>query len=208
LITIRRKQLKIFEDLTMFEQRILCHKLPKSFDSIHIDIHEEKCVNRYNKIIRDTKRRLLNVELERYEIKIQHYEHLYQQDLIAFKTETLKNNSSYQIRELDMLMHIVKTYLYHHTNILMRRIRFKESYYHVKLTRRHHRQLLSTTKQIIDVYPQIIVDIPKISLNRIQLDYLSHNGKLKLLFNSYLCYNILFSYRTELYQNKSNLSLF
>jgi hypothetical protein len=176
----------------MFEQRILCHKLPKSFDSIHIDNHEEHCVNRYNRIIRDTKRRLLNVELEQYEIKIQHYEHLYQEDLIAFKTETLKSNSSYQIREFDMLMHIVKTYLYHHTNILICQIRFKESYYHVKLTRRHHhRQLLSTTKQIIDVYLQIIIDIPKISLNQIQLDYLSRNGKLKLLFNSYLCHNIL-----------------
>jgi hypothetical protein len=95
--------LKIFEDLTMFEQRILCRKLPKSFDSIQIDNHEKQCVNGYNKIIRDTKRRLLNVELEQHEIKIQHYEHLYQQDLIAFKTEILKNNSSYQIREFDML---------------------------------------------------------------------------------------------------------
>jgi hypothetical protein len=89
LITIRRKQLKIFEDLTMFEQRILCHKLSKSFDSIQIDYHEEQCVNRYNKIIRDKKRRLLNVELEQYEIKIQHYEHLYQEYLIAFKSHSL-----------------------------------------------------------------------------------------------------------------------
>jgi hypothetical protein len=27
LLKIRKKQLKIFEDLTMFEQRILCHEL-------------------------------------------------------------------------------------------------------------------------------------------------------------------------------------
>ncbi len=85
-----------------------------------------------------------------------------------------------------MLMHFVQTYLYHHTNILIRQIRFKESYHHVKLMRHYRRRLLSTTKEIIDVYPQIIVDVPKISLNRIQLDYLSHTGKLLLFFNSHL----------------------
>ena len=64
----------------MFEQRILCHKLPKSFDCIKIDNDQEQCVNKRNKIIQVLKRRMLNVELERYENKIQHYEHLYQQD--------------------------------------------------------------------------------------------------------------------------------
>jgi hypothetical protein len=48
---------------------------------------------------------------------------------------------------------------------------------HIKLIRHYHRQLLSTAKTSTDVYPQIIVDIPKVSLNRIQLDYLSRNGK-------------------------------
>ena len=124
----------------------------------------------------------MNVELEQYEIKIQHYEHLYEQELTAFESETYNTNSSYQICQLDMLMHFVQTYLYHHTNILIRQIRFKESCLHVKLIRHYHRQLLSTTKKTIDVYPQIIVDVSKISLNRIQLDYLSRNGKLKLFF--------------------------
>ena len=41
MITIRKKQLKIFEDLTMFEQRILCHKLPNSFNSITIENDQE-----------------------------------------------------------------------------------------------------------------------------------------------------------------------
>jgi len=38
LITIRKKQLKIFEDLAIFEEEILCDKLPKSFDSIKTDL--------------------------------------------------------------------------------------------------------------------------------------------------------------------------
>ena len=37
MITIRQKQLKIFEDLTIVEQRILCHQLPNSFNSVTID---------------------------------------------------------------------------------------------------------------------------------------------------------------------------
>ncbi|CAF5184550.1 unnamed protein product, partial [Rotaria magnacalcarata] len=41
---------------------------------------------------------------------------------------------------------------------------------------RQHRRHLLSKQQIVDVYPQIIVDVPKISLNRIQLDYLSKSG--------------------------------
>jgi hypothetical protein len=166
----------------MFEQQILCHKLPKSFDFIQIDNYEQQCVNKRNKTIQDAKRRMFNVELEQYEINIQHYECLYEQELTTFESETFKTNS-YQMSRLDMLMYFVKIYVYHHTNILMRQIRFKKSCLHVRLSRRHHRQLLSTQKNI-DVYPQIIVDVAKISLNRSQLDYLSHNDKLRITFSS------------------------
>ncbi|CAM4962845.1 unnamed protein product, partial [Rotaria socialis] len=69
-------------------------------------------------------------------------------------------------------MTLLKCYLSHYTNRLLRQIRYKEACVHVKLVRRHHRHLLSK-QQIVDVYPQTIVDVPKISLNRIQLDYLS-----------------------------------
>jgi hypothetical protein len=197
LLTIRKEQLKIFEDLTMFEQGILCHKLPNSYNSIMVNNNEEQCINKRRKMVQELKRQMLHTELEEYEIKIQHYEYLYEQEITAFKSETSRINASYQMHHFDMLIHFVKVYLYHHTNILIRQIRYKESCHHVKLIRHHHhRQLLSTTKQIIDIYPQIIVDIPKVSLNRIQLDYLSRNGKLKLLFNSYLYHYILFHFRT------------
>jgi hypothetical protein len=173
----------------MFEQQILCHKLPDSFYSIKVDNNEEQCVNKRNKIIQDLKRRMLNVELEQYEIKIQHYESLYEQELVAFQSETFRTNSSYQMHKLDMLMYSVKTYLYHHTNILIRQIRYKESCLHIKLLRHYHRHSLSTQKSI-DVYPQVIVDVSKISLNRTELDYLSRNGKLRISFNSYLDHKI------------------
>jgi hypothetical protein len=49
----------------MFEQQILCHKLPKSFDSIKAHNNEEEWANKRHKIIQDFKRRMLNIELGR-----------------------------------------------------------------------------------------------------------------------------------------------
>jgi hypothetical protein len=178
----------------MFEQRILCHKLPNLFNSIKDDHIEEPCINKRHKIIQDLKRRMLNAELEQYEIKIQNYEYQYEQELITFNSEISKTNSSYQMCQLNVLTHLVKNYVYHHTKILMRKIRFKESCLHVKLVHRRRRpppvppHQSSPTKKIIDVYPQIIVDVAKVSLNQIQLDYLSHTGKFEYLFNSYHCH--------------------
>jgi hypothetical protein len=63
----------------------------------------------------------------------------------------------------------------------MRQIRYKESCFHATLLSHHrrHYQSLASSKAI-DVYPQIIVDIPKVSLNQTQLDYLSLTGKLEI----------------------------
>ncbi len=85
--------MKIFEDLTMFEQRILCQELPSSFNSITIINNEEHCVIKRNKMVQDLKRQMLNVKLEQYELKIQHYEHLY---LSSYKT-VVKSNSLQRI---------------------------------------------------------------------------------------------------------------
>src|SRR5271154_6599803 len=124
----------------MFEQRILCHQLPNSFNSITIDNNEEPCVNKRHKIIQDLKREMLNIELEEYEMRIQHYDYLYEQELPAFESETFSINSSYQMCHFDMLIYFVKTYVYHHTNILIRQIRYQESCCHIKLLRHHYRR--------------------------------------------------------------------
>jgi len=160
----------------MFEQQILCQKLLKSFYSINAYNNQKQWVKKRHEIIQDFKRRMLNIELGQSEIELQQYEHLYEQELITFQSETSKINSSYQIREFNMLMHFIKTYVYHHTNTTIREIRYKESCLHIKLFRQYHRQLLSKQKDI-DVYPQVFVDMAKVSLNRTQLDYLSRNGK-------------------------------
>ncbi len=63
LLMIRQKQLKIFEDLTMFEQHILCHKLPNSFNCTNINNNQEQYENKRNKMVQDLKRQMLNTEL-------------------------------------------------------------------------------------------------------------------------------------------------
>jgi hypothetical protein len=108
----------------MFEQRILCHKLPNSFNSITINDNEEQCVNKRNKMVQDLKLQMLNIELERYELKIQHYEHLYEQELATFQSEIYRTESSYQICHLNELMYFVKIYVYHHTKLMLRQIRY------------------------------------------------------------------------------------
>ncbi|CAM4796041.1 unnamed protein product [Rotaria magnacalcarata] len=176
ITTIRKKQLKIFEDLTIFEQRILCHSLPKTFDDIPIVTYQNLFGNEANKIMQELKRRKLNDQLKNYELKLQDYEDLYQTEINIFESKLIQTSLNHQHIQADIFMTLLKCYLSHYTNRLIRQIRYKEACVHVKLVRRHHRHLLSK-QQIVDVYPQIIADVPKISLNRIQLDYLSKSGK-------------------------------
>jgi predicted Ser/Thr protein kinase len=67
----------------MFEQRIVCHKLSNLFQSTTTHNNQEEWINKHNKGIQDFKRRMLNIELEQYEIEIQEYEHLYEQELTS-----------------------------------------------------------------------------------------------------------------------------
>ncbi|CAF5128061.1 unnamed protein product, partial [Rotaria magnacalcarata] len=172
ITTIRKKQLKIFEDLIIFEQRILCHSLPKTFDDIPILTYQNLFGNEPNKIMQELKRRKLNDQLKKYELKLQDYEDLYQTEINIFESKLIQTSLNHQHIQADIFMTLLKCYSSRYTNRLIRQIRYKEACVHVKLVRQHRRHLLSK-QQIVDVYPQIIVDVPKISLNRIQLDYLS-----------------------------------
>ncbi|CAF3508627.1 unnamed protein product [Rotaria socialis] len=121
------------------------------------------------------KHQKLNDQLKNYELKLQHYEDLYQTEINIFESKLIQTRLNHQHIQADILMTLLKCYLSHFANRLIRQIRYNEACVHVKLVRQHRRHLLSK-QQIVDVYPQIIVDVPKISLNRIQLDYLSKSG--------------------------------
>ncbi|CAF1529401.1 unnamed protein product, partial [Adineta ricciae] len=177
LTSIRQKQMKVFEELTMFEQRISCHRLPKSFDSAIIpNLDVKQLSNSRLKILQELKRFILNVELQEYENKIEHYEHLYQEELTSLQQQIENTNSSLPQHQTKMLLYIVQSYLEAFANRLLRQIRFKETCFRVKLTRHRRRQQPFLSYDVVDVYPQVIVDVPKVCLNRFQLDFLSHNG--------------------------------
>jgi hypothetical protein len=77
-------------------------------------------------------------------------------------------------------MYFVKIYVYHHTKLLLLRIRYKESCFHAKLLHQHRRHKSRSASKTTGVYPQIIVDVTKVTLNQSQLDYLSRTGKLEI----------------------------
>lgn len=171
--------MKIFENLTVFEQRILCHTLPKSFDNIPISIYLKLFGNKAIKIIQSMKRQKLNEQLEKYENDIQYFEHLYQTEI---------ENLEFTIREITLynpniqvgnIITQLKEYLNHYTNRLMHQIRYKEACLHIKFVRQHRKRMLSQ-HETIDVYPRIIVDVSNVALNKMELDYLSRTGKQNL----------------------------
>lgn len=167
----------------MFEQRILCHALPNSFNSISNKNDEKSCTNAQTiKTIQEAKRQALNEKLEHYELRIHQYEKLYHQTFARFQAETSNIHSLDQMHSFDEFMHYVTCYLYQHTKLFLRRIRHKESVFRVKLLRQHgcHRRM-SRLSKTVDVYPRIIVDVPHVALNSQQLDYLSRAG----LFNEF-----------------------
>lgn len=128
------------------------------------------------KAIQELKRRRLIDELQYYETAIQNYEGLYQQEITMLKSQIQSTNWTLKNDFFDNLISSLKSYFDYHTNSLMRTIRYREACLHRKLLRRCYR-FSYARNNIINVYPQIIVDAPKISLSHSQLDYLSRTGK-------------------------------
>ncbi|CAM4979532.1 unnamed protein product [Rotaria socialis] len=143
-----------------------------TFDDITIATYQNLFGNEANKIIQELQPRKLNDQLKKYELKLKHYEDLYQNEINMFESKLIQTSLNHQHTQVGISMTLLKYYLSHHTNQLIRQIRYREACVHVKLVRQHHRHLLSK-QQIVDVYPHIIADVPTIALNRLQLDYLS-----------------------------------
>jgi hypothetical protein len=198
------KQLKVFQQMTMFEQRILCRKLPKSLDKITVESADIQNPNEHNKVIKDMKRQTLHHQLQQYEMDIQKHDKMFERELITFEFQQSKTASSSIINTpiQDTSINVLKKYLTQQTNSLIRKIRYKERCFYTKLLRHHHSYSHSSllSKETVDVYPQVIVDIPKIYLSPQELDYFQN---LYGITRTRHCYSILF--RTKLYQTKSNL---
>ncbi|CAF1538327.1 unnamed protein product, partial [Adineta ricciae] len=103
LTTIRKKQLKVFEEQTMPEQQILCHRLPESLDSILPNLDAKKLSKKHCKMVQELKRFTLNLELQRYEEDIHHYEQLYQEEFNKLQQQILNSTSSDFRHQIDIL---------------------------------------------------------------------------------------------------------
>lgn len=168
---MRDEQLKIFERMKLFQQRILCHRLPRSFHQMTPTTSTLK-TNVQTKSIQDDKRQRLHLHLEQYEQQLLEHEHRYQKELSDLETHLWKQHYSDARNHYDRMMQCLQGYLTHHKNRTLRTIRYHESYVRAAL-----RKLARQSKPMIDVYPQVMVDVRKVCLNRHQLDYLSHHGK-------------------------------
>jgi len=185
---LQETQLQIFEDFSLFEQRILCNFLSQEFNdiehSIAPDIYwpiaNDRSAIEYKKkryeIIQEVKRRLLNIYVDAYEIQNQQCENLYQQEFNKLKQNILTDMNGNQTCLLDSII----IYMNHRRNRIKKEICYKLSLFRRNLLRRRHHSLSSTNK-IVSVRPQVILDINHSPMNVDQLEYLSR-GRICYLF--------------------------
>ena len=180
MIGIRDEQLKVFEQMIIFQQRILCHRLPQSFNQIeemtaHIDNQ-----NGQNKHIQEAKRRKLDQALQDYETKLLDCEHRYQSEFSNLERQLWIQHFSGTRDHYDRIIQSLKDYLTHLSHRTIRTIRYRETYVRTALRKLQRRQMSQKSKKKtskVDVYPQVIVDKKKICLNQRPLDYLSQRGE-------------------------------
>ncbi|CAF0911704.1 unnamed protein product [Rotaria sordida] len=207
LINLRRKQLQVLEEMTMFEVRILCKHLPKSINQLNkmipldnnITTHDVSIQNRtlsqqelskkYRKEIQNLKRSILHETLKKYENMIEEDEHLYQKELFLFEHQLSQHTN-----DVNNLIICLNTYLNHYTNKMIQQIRYRETIFRMKLYHpRHHRKSASTSSnQNISVHPEIILDIPENIFTDEELTLLSSAGG-----PSYIRYNQSYLYRRK-----------
>ncbi|CAF1449613.1 unnamed protein product [Adineta ricciae] len=177
LTTIRKKQLKVFEEQTMLEQQILCHRLPESHDSIVPNLDMKKLSKKHCKMVQKLKRLTLNLELQRYEEDIHRYEQLYQEEFNKLQQQILNPTSSDYKHQIDILMYSVESYLNNYKHRLLRQIRHREAYFHTNLIRQRRRRQSFMRENNIQVHPQIIVDVPKFVILSSMTDHSDVNDR-------------------------------
>ena len=180
LIRVRQVQLQFFEKLLMLEQRIRCHFLPRVFDEferwIAPDLYEPVVDDgvavdftmKRHKIIQEAKRELVHSYVDAYEAKIQQYERRYQQALNDFRVTIA---TSLNVHECDGLESMV-AYMNHRTHRMKNEIYGKVNRCRRNLTR-SRRRASSSRMNVVDVCPEVMVDVNHVPLSAGELTYLS-----------------------------------
>ena len=164
----------------VFEQRILNHILPQDFDKMEDliapgiyrpPINDTIAIafnKKRSKILQEAKRTILNMYVHAYAIKIQEYERQYRQELSRFKQEITNDGRKNETCSQDA----ITVYMNHRTNRIKQEVFHKISSFRKQLLRRRQRSSASK-KNIVDVCPQVILDVDHVPLNAGQLKYLS-----------------------------------
>lgn len=198
MISIRDEQLKVFEQMTLFQQRILCHRLPRSFDPLKENITDQtNHTHLQNKSFQEAKRQQLNRVLEHYETSLLDNENHYQQELCHFEKQLWRYHYSENKAHCDLMVQSVQDYLNHRQRRTMQTIRYGEACVRTALRKLQRRQTSQKNneknKGMVSVYPQVILDVSKTPLNKRQLDFLSHRGK-SFSFAVESCPNSMYSF--------------
>ena len=161
----------------MFEARILCRRVSKSVYDLDNEImlldHSlmsaannkttEKNVERQ---IRDYKRQCLAKTLEKYELQIEENECLFQEELLRLvQSDELLRQQQHHHNE--NFINCLNNYLKHYIDAGLRKIRYNETVFRMKLNHPRHRYVQSTSValpamiRVINVYPEAIIEIPE-----------------------------------------------
>ena len=159
----------------MFQQRIVCHRLPPATDSDLRAMTDRKG-------IQEAKRRQLHAQLIQFEAQLMDSEQRYCQELSRLEMDVWNRSFSSKKNAFDRIMQCVQACFNHWKSQSLRSIRFREACLRAALIKLQRRQASRKThkknnKVMIDVYPQVIVDAKQVCLDQQQLAYLSHHGK-------------------------------
>ena len=209
MISIRDKQLKIFEEMTILEERIISKRLPcvinnLEFTSPSVGVMQytnnnmngnslQQNEQRYRKSIQEYKRQYLMKILEEYEYNIEELEYLYQKELFRLEYDLLE-----EVEQKNTFICCLHDYLNHRTSQTIHEIRYKQARFRFKLAHPRHRR--SSTKasglKPISVYPEAIIETTAKNLfTEKELDFLSSKGSNQIVsLFIFMHPNILFHY--------------
>ena len=186
--------MKIWEELLMLEQRILCDFLPLNFHQMenftaplsYSPLIQKQQIsqfqNKHSKIIQEGKRKWLNLFLNVYEIQLQEYEQKYQSELQQLEQTQIRNQ--FTTVDSSTLLNNIKQYLIYQTN------RFKEDIYQKMPSFRdklvQNRQRSSKTKTTIGVSPEPYLDLAENPFNKSEWNQLSLGKKYEEKINPFL----------------------
>ena len=184
--------MQVFEKFLQLETRISCQCLPHNFQTLENFIAPDlytpvindpialEFQHQREKIIREAKRAWLYNYAHLYEIILQNYEQRYQRDLHQLQLNTSSNaHMTNDDETTTSLFQSFTTYMDHRVNRIKREIRAEKiPRYRTKLLRLQRRQQLFSTngRKLVDVSPQVIIDLICHPFNVDELAYLSRGN--------------------------------